>query len=235
MKKLLFVLCLGVFLGACASVSNVESDTYETGKRPTLSQIHKNAEILVAVLEEKKKEGTLTDEEKELVKEIEEWKENKTDAPMRKYASRPLTAVDMLTAVWAGDEGYSLQEIDKYLQTGFYVKNPYCDNEFKSFQVFQVLPDYVLTYGCKNGYGNDCDISWKIFLFFKQNDELYFDKKILTPPVGYCPTYVGIHQYTSKDENVHTVPMMAFFPKIIAKDHLDTIQKMREESQKLTK
>ena len=70
-------------------------------------------------------------------------------------------------------------------------------------------------------------------MFLKQENELYFDGKILTSPRDSCPTYLGIYKYESKDENFHTVPVLMFLPKTIDKAQLEFVQKTREESQKL--
>ena len=232
MKKLICILCSGLFLGACASASNGDADDLlKYGGKHSLSQIHKRAETIITSLEEKEGKEDLTEEDKEWKQVIKEWQENPRFSPLKKYASRSLTSTDFLFVKLADDEGYSLQEIDKYLQTGFYVKNPYCDNEFKSFRVFQVAPDYVLTLGCKKDYEGGCDVSQvKIFLFLKHADDLYYDEKILTSPNGACPTYVGVFQYTSKDDNLRTVPIMEFFPKTIAKDQLEIIRALRNKT-----
>lgn len=234
MKKLLCILCLGVFLGACASVSNVESDNHETEKRLALSQIHKKAKILSSELEEKEKQNTLNEDEKELVQNLKTWHQEKNAEMLIKYSSRPITSVDILTIGLAHNEAYSMEEIDKYLQLGLYVKNPYCENEFKSYKIFQVLPEHVLTFGCTVTDYDKCSTSLgKIFMFLKQENELYFDGKILTSPRDSCPTYLGIYKYESKDENFHTVPVLMFLPKTIDKAQLEFVQKTREESQKV--
>ena len=69
-------------------------------------------------------------------------------------------------------------------------------------------------------------------MFPKQGEDLYFDKKVLTPPTNYCSVYAGIFNYESKGGNQNTVPVLLFFPKTIDKVQLEHIQKMREESQK---
>ncbi len=236
MKKLIYILCLGLLLGACASVSNVESDNYETGKKPTLTQIHKNAELLVAALEDEEKMATLNDEEKEFVTKLKNWDKEKEADELKKYADRPITSVDILTIGWAHNEGYTMEEIDKFLKLGLYVKNPYCENEYKSYEVFQVLPDFVLANGCEVTEYNKCNtINSKIFMFPKQKDELYFDQKILTPPSGTCSTYVGVFEYESKNERNHVVPVLVFAPKVIDKEQLENIRQSREESQKFAK
>lgn len=233
MKKLICILCLGLFLGACASVSNVESDNYATGKKPTLTQIHKNAELLVAALDDEEKVATLSDEEKEFVTKLKNWDKEKEADELKKYADRPITSVDILTIGWAHNEGYTMEEIDKFLKLGLFVKNPYCENEYQSYEVFQVLSDYVLAKGCEVTSYNKCStINSKIFMYPKQKDELYFDQKVLTPPSGFCSTYLGVYKYESNNGMIHTVPILAFFPKTIDKEQLENIQKAREELSK---
>lgn len=223
-----------VIFCACASVSNVESDTYESGKRPSLTRIYKNAALLVAALDDEEKEATLSDEEKEFVTNLKNLDKEKEFDELKKYADRSITLVDILTIGWAHNEGYTMEEIDKFLKLGLYVKNPYCENEYKSYEVFQVLPDFVLANGCEvKSYSECATINSKIFMYPKQKDELYFDKKILTPPNGTCSTYVGVFEYESKNEKNHVVPVLVFAPKVIDKEQLENIRQSREESQKL--
>lgn len=231
MKKLICILFLGLFLGACASVSKVESDNAETGKQLTLTQIHKNAQQLVAVWNDKEKTASLSEEEKESIAKIKNWGEKATEE-LKKYTDKPMTTVDILTMGWALEEGYTMEDLDKFLNLGLFVKNPYCESEYESYEVFQVLPDYVLANGCDTSYDKCNTIDSKIFMYLKQKNEIYFDKKILTPPSGSCSTYIGIFKYESKDGMTHVVPVLAFMPKVIDKEQLENIQRLREESQK---
>lgn len=231
MKKLICILCLGLFLGACASVSKVESDNAETGKRLTLTQIHKNAQLVLAALEDEENIASLSEEEKESIAEFKNWGEKATEE-LKKYTDKPMTTVDILTIVLAQEEGYAMEDVDKFLKLGLFVKNPYCESEYESYEVFQVLPDYVLAHGCDTSYSKCGTIDSKIFTYLKQKNEIYFDKKILTPPSGFCSTYIGIFKYESKDGMTHVVPVLAFMPKVIDKEQLENIQRLREESQK---
>lgn len=231
MKKLICILCLGLFLGACASVSNVESDNAESGKRLTLTQIHKGAQQLVAVWNDKEKIASLSEEEKESIAEFKNWGEKATEE-LKKYTDKPMTTVDILTMGWALEEGYTMEDLDKFLNLGLFVKNPYCESEYESYEVFQVLPDYVLANGCDTSYDKCNTIGSKIFMYLKQKNEIYFDKKILTPPSGTCSTYIGIFKYESENGMTHVVPVLAFMPKVIDKEQLENIQRLREESQK---
>ena len=231
MKKLICILCLGLFLGACASVSNVESDNAESGKRLTLTQIHKGAQQLVVVWNDKEKIASLSEEEKESIAEFKNWGEKATEE-LKKYTDKPMTTVDILTMGWALEEGYTMEDLDKFLNLGLFVKNPYCESEYESYEVFQVLPDYVLANGCDTSYDKCNTIGSKIFMYLKQKNEIYFDKKILTPPSGTCSTYIGIFKYESENGMTHVVPVLAFMPKVIDKEQLENIQRLREESQK---
>ena len=231
MKKLICILCLGLFLGACASVSNVKSDNAESGKRLTLTQIHKGAQQLVAVWNDKEKIASLSEEEKESIAEFKNWGEKATEE-LKKYTDKPMTTVDILTMGWALEEGYTMEDLDKFLNLGLFVKNPYCESEYESYEVFQVLPDYVLANGCDTSYDKCNTIGSKIFMYLKQKNEIYFDKKILTPPSGTCSTYIGIFKYESENGMTHVVPVLAFMPKVIDKEQLENIQRLREESQK---
>ena len=231
MKKLICILCLGLFLGACASVSKVESDNAETGKQLTLTQIHKGAQQLVAVWNDKEKTASLSEEEKESIAKIKNWGEKATEE-LKKYTDKPMTTVDILTMGWALEEGYTMEDLDKFLNLGLFVKNPYCESEYESYEVFQVLPDHILAHGCDTSYDKCNTIDSKIFLYPKQKNEIYFDKKILTPPSGTCSTYIGIFKYESEYGRTHVVPVLAFIPKVIDKEQLENIQRLREESQK---
>lgn len=232
MKKLICILFLGLFLGACASVSKVESDNAETGKRLTLTQIHKNAQLFVALLEDEEQIATLSDEEKERITKFKNWENEKDIEKLKKYTDRPITTVDILTMGWALEEGYTMEDLDKFLKLGLFVKNPYCESEYESYEVFQVLPDYVLANACDTSYSKCNTIGSKIFMYLKQKNEIYFDKKILTPPSGTCSTYIGIFKYESENGMTHVVPVLAFIPKVIDKEQLENIQRLREESQK---
>lgn len=235
MKKLICILFLGLFLGACASVSKVESDNAETGKRLTLTQIHKNAQLILAAREDEENIASLSEEDRENIAKFKNWaKEREKKAEeLKKYTDRPITTLDILTIVLARKEGYTIEEVDKFLKLGLFVKNPYCESEYESYEVFQVLPDYVLAKGCDTSYGKCDTIDTKIFMYPKQNDEIYFDKKILTPPSGTCSTYIGIFKYESQNGMNHVVPVLAFVPKVIYKELLESIRRSREETQKI--
>lgn len=217
MKKLICVLC--VFLGACAST-----------QRPSLYQIEKNAIATIKDLQEKEEKDTLTEEEKKSLKELQELEEKEEIKKLLKYVERDIDYVDILTISVASQLGYSDEEIDKFLNLGLYVENPYCENEYKSYEVFQVLPKHVLAHGCEvTGYDKCNTISSKIFMYPKQKGELYFDKKILIPLSGFCSTYIGVYEYESKNEMMHTVPILTFLPKTINKEQLEIVQKTREK------
>ena len=234
MKKLIFVLCVGVFLGACATTSNVGADNIELGENPSLYKIHQRAKKVVAELQEKEKQNTLTDDEKELVEKFKNLDKEKDAEMLIKYSNRSVTPVDILTMYGGIQAGYSDKEISDFLKLGWYVKNPYCESEFKSYKVFQVLNDAVLVHGCEVESYDDCAFVYgKIFLIPKQSNELYFDTKILTPEYDYCSTYVGVYQYENKEKNINTVPILMFLPKKIHKAQLENIEEMREESQKM--
>lgn len=222
MKKLLLVLCLGIFLGACAST-----------QRPSLYQIQKNSVAIIKNLHEKEKNETLTEEEKKALEELKGLEEKEEMKNLLKYVERDINYADVLTMVTAFEFGYSEEEIDRFLNLGLFVKNPYCESEYKSYEVFQVLSDYVLAQGCEiTDYDKCSTINSKIFMYPKQKDELYFDKKVLTPPSGFCSTYLGIYKYESNNGMTHTVPILTFLPKTIDKERLENVQKAREELSK---
>lgn len=230
MKKLLLVLCLGIFLEACASVSNVESDTYETGKRPTLSQIHKNAEEIYAILQDEEMVEIFDDEQKEFLTKLKDWEKEEDFEEIKKYAERPITTVDIFTIDAALEKDYTMEEIDKFLNLGLYIKNPYCENEFKSYKIIQVLSDHVLTMGCEITNYSKCSTGHdKVFVFIKEDGKLYFDQQTLSAPSGSCPTIVGVYKYASHKREDNTVPVMMFLKRTISKKQLEAIDKMRAE------
>ena len=230
MKKLICILCSGLFLGACASVSNVDSDSYELGKKTTLSQIRKVAEGVYAVAQDDKVIETLDDEGKEFIAKLKDWEKEESVEEFKKYADRPITAVDIFTMDLALEEGYTVEEVDKFLKLGLYVKNPYCENEFKSYKIIQVLSDHVLTMGCEVTSYSKCSTGHdKVFVFLKEDGKLYFDQQTLSAPSGSCPTIVGVYKYASQKREDNTVPVMMFLKRTISKKQLETIDKMRAE------
>lgn len=202
-------------------------------KRPSLSYIYKSAEETIKDLYQKETEKKLSEEEKNLLVELKKLEDKEEIQNLLKYSERDISYSDILTIAWGAEWGYSDIELNQFLDLGVLVPNPYCEEEFGSYEIFQVLSDFVLASGCRETTYNKCDTSHgKIFMFPKKNDELYYDKKLLIPPSGYCPVYVGVYQYESKNETEHTVPVVFFLPHIIYKGYLENIEKSREESQK---
>lgn len=237
MKKMIFILCVAIFLTACSIVqkspSFIEIDKMAQ-KRPSLTEINKAARDMSAELFEKEKQNTLTEEEKEI---LSAWRSSIEKEEMKRlleYSVRNIDLADVLTLVWGGELGYTEQELDEFLKLGLYVKNPYCENEFDSYEVFQVFPDFVLADGCEITSYDKCSTSHgRIFMFPKQEGELYFDKKILTPPSDFCSVYVGVYSYETRVGVGKTVPILYFLPKEIDKVMLNNIKKMREETQRI--
>ena len=222
MKKFFILVFISLILGACAST-----------QRPSLYQIQKEARTTIKDLNEKEKNATLTEEEKTALAELKGLGEKEEIKNLLKYVDRDIDWVDVLTLGIANEFGYTDEEIDRFLNLGLFVKNPYCENEYDSYEVFQVLSDFVLANGCEvTSYSKCSTINSKIFVYLKQKEELYFDKKILTPPSEFCSTYVGVYTYESKNGESHTVPVLTFLPKTISKEQLEKVLKAREELSK---
>lgn len=222
MRKILFVLCVALFLTACAT----------SQKRPSLAKINKTAQEMSLDLLEKEKQNSLNEKEKEILDKWNNAKENDELKQLIEYAERDINLADVLTMIWGVELGYTEHELDDFLKLGLYVKNPYCENEFDSYEVFQVLQDFVLANGCEVTSYDKCNtLHGRVFMFPKQGEEIYFDKKILSPSDNFCSVYAGIFTYENKAGNINTVPILLFFPKTINKMQLEFIKKMREETQ----
>ncbi|MBQ7908883.1 MAG: hypothetical protein IJ311_05290 [Elusimicrobiaceae bacterium] len=233
MRKILFVLCVALFLTACAIVQKIPGSTDETAqKRPSLVEINKTAQDISTEFFEREKQNSLNEEEKEI---LNKWNNAKDDEEMKylfQYADRNIELSDLITMRLGLDAGYTEQELDEFLKLGLYVKNPYCEDEFKSYKVFQVLEDFVLAHGCEITSYDKCSIyHGRIFMFPKQGEEIYFDKKILYPSDNSCSVYAGIFTYENNAGNINTVPILLFLSKTIDKKQLELIKKMREETQ----
>jgi len=233
MRKILFVLCVALFLTACAIVQKIPGSTDETAqKRPSLVEINKTAQDISTELFEREKQNSLNEEEKEI---LNKWNNAKDDEEMKdffQYFERNIELSDMIALRLGIDVGYTVQELDEFLKLGLYVKNPYCENEFKSYKVFQVLEDFVLAEGCEiTSYDKCSTYHGRIFMFPKEKDEIYFDKKILTPASGFCSVYAGVYVYETRGGLNNTVPILFFLPKEIDKVMLNNIKKLREETQ----
>ncbi len=233
MRKILFVVCVALFLTACAIVQKIPSSTDKTAqKRPSLVEINKTAQDISTELFEKEKQNSLNEEEKEI---LNKWNNAKEDDEMKdffQYFERNIELSDMIALRLGIDVGYTVQELDEFLKLGLYVNNPYCEEEFESYKVFLVLEDFVLADGCEITNYDKCNtLHGRVFVFPKNEGELYFDKKILAPVSGFCSVYVGVYSYESIGGLNHTVPILYFLPKKIDKVMLNNIKKLREETQ----
>lgn len=223
MKKIIYIFILALLGAACSSAP----------KRPSLSQLQQFATQVVSDLQERETAGTLSKEEQEEWKRLQEGMNSEEMLRLKKYSAQPINLEFPILVAGAKEWGYSFEEINDFLGLDLIVKNPYCENEFKSYEVFQVLPDFVLAHGCKiTSYDKCSTLHGRIFMFPKQGEDLYFDKKVLTPPADYCSVYAGTYNYESKGGNSHTVPILLFLPKAIDREQLENIKKMREAIQK---
>jgi hypothetical protein len=129
---------------------------------------------------------------------------------------------------------YSDNEIFAYLDPSLVVSNPYCETEFNSFKIFQVLNDYVLALGCSKTNSSECyTYSDRIFFIPKSENDIYFDDKILKPLEGECPIYLGSYTYKSLNGISHTVPIVIFSKKELTKMDLAKLTESRNKIIKL--
>lgn len=223
MKKIIYIFILALLGAACSSAP----------KRPSLSQLQQFASEVVIDFQEREKEGTLSQEEQEEWKRLQDGMNSEEMLSLKKHSAQPINLDFPFLVAGAKEWGYSFEEINDFLGLDLIVKNPYCEDEFKSYKVFQVLSEHVLAEGCEVTNYDKCSTSHgRIFMFLKQGEELYFDNKILTPPAEFCSVYAGTYSYESNGGLSHTVPVVMFFPKTIDKVQLEHIQTMREEPQK---
>ncbi len=83
------------------------------------------------------------------------------------------------------------------------IRNPKCEDIY-SFQVFQVLNNYVLANVCD---GNSSDYCYGHVVYFqRERGKIYFDDQRINVKQGECPIYVGTFQYVTRDGLVKTVP-----------------------------
>lgn len=223
MTKIIYAFIFILLCSACSTAP----------KRPTLSQLQQFASEIVTDFQERERAGTLSQEEKQEWNQVQEEMESEEMSSLKKYSAQPINLDFPFLVAAANEWGYSFQEINDFLGLDLITENPYCENEFQSYKVFQVFPDFVLANGCEvTSYDTCSTLNGRIFMFPKQGESLYFDDKILTPPADFCSVYAGIFSYESKGGNQHTVPILLFLPKIIDKVQLEYIQKMREGTQK---
>lgn len=223
MKKMIYIFILMLLCVACSSAP----------KRPSLSQLQQFAYEVVIDFQEREKAGALSQEEQEDWKRLQDGMNSEEMLSLKKYSAQPINLDFPVFVAGANEWGYSFEEINDFLGLDLIVENPYCENEFKSYKVFQVLSDFVLADGCEvTSYDKCSTFHGRIFMFPKQDDELYFDNKILTPPSKFCSVYAGTYNYESKGGISHTVPVLLFLPKTIDKEQLENIKEMREAMQK---
>lgn len=231
MKRVIVLFFISFLCGACATISRSSSPSHS--QRPSLAQLQQFAQETVTDLQNKEKEGTLSEEEAKNWKNLQKSGESKEMQDLQKHIEKTLGFDFPIFISAAQSYGYSFEEIDEFLELGLFVKNPYCENEFNSYRIFQVLPDYVLADGCRKTSYDDCStLDARIFMFPKQPDKLYFDNQILKPESNECSVYVGVFSYISKDERKHVVPVLMFLSKVIDKIQLESIDRMRAESKK---
>lgn len=207
MKKTLLLLGMAVILGACSGGNE------NTGNRQPLSEIFKNAKDIVA-------DFTQRDEKKELKDEdLAQWESLKRDEERSNELIGAKDAVNkemLIGSYIAENQGYSGDEINKYLKFDLFVGNPYCENEFASFEIVRVTDNFAMVKGCESVNNSTCvnNGNERNFVIPKGVGELLFDKQILTPAKNQCAIYAGTYKY-SDDKGEHTVPIMTFEGKQI--------------------
>jgi len=217
MKKTLLLLGLGVILSACSGANN------DAGNRQPLSDIFKNAKDIVA-------DFTQRDEKKELKDEdLAQWESLKADEERSNQligAEDAVTKEMLIGSYIAENQGYSGDEINKYLKFDLFVGNPYCENEFAAFEVVRVTDLFAMVKGCESVENSTCvnKGNERNFVIPKGVGSLVFDKQILTPAQNQCAIYAGTYKY-SDEQGEHTVPVMTFEGKQI---RLGTIAQIAE-------
>lgn len=258
-KSLILLIAITLFYG-CASVVENKSNPTETSKKeeskgtiqpgktqenkeydftsegtPSLKKIYAQSEKDIKYfqdLESKNLLNTLSKDEQKSWKDVKDYATQAKDF-LSPYTNKKIDATVVNFIATAGNEGYSENEIFGFIDPSLVISNPYCEDEFNSFKVFQVLNDSVLADGCEEtSYSNCATYSMRIFLIPKIENEIYFDNKILKPESDKCPVYLGTYKYTSVDKASHTVPIVVFFDKKITKMALEDLT---EERQKIIK
>lgn len=228
MKKIFFIILSFALISACSSVqtnqqSNNEKQEEKQQVEMSLRELEKNVKQKFA--ETSPEELAELEKNTEFQKGIKEFKES-----VAKYSEKEYSSQDMVFINAAYDVGYTESEIFEYLDPSLVVKNLYCESEFQSFEVFQVLSDVVLVHGCKEySYSSECLTHYdREFITYKKPNEIYFDGKILKPNKDECPVYIGVFKYKYEK----TVPMLSFESKKITKMRIEKILKIREETAK---
>ncbi|MGN0025172.1 MAG: hypothetical protein ACI351_07065 [Candidatus Avelusimicrobium sp.] len=107
------------------------------------------------------------------------------------------------------------------------VENPYCEDEFKSYKVFQVLPDFVLVRACKDTTCKTADD--KVLLLFKEIDYSYTEGEIINTPDVFCRTYIKDYAYQDKSGKQQFASAFMLLPKNMEKSFLQQIKSLRGE------
>jgi hypothetical protein len=231
MKKILFILVGLSLISACASIQtnqqeNVVKQEENQQTKISLKELEKQVKQRFAEIPSEELEKIEKDANSQ--KEIKEFKES-----LSKYSDREFSLQDAALIAAAVAAGYTDSEIFEYLDPSLVIKNPYCEDEFKFFKVFQTLPNMVLVSGCTKMLEDHCySLSSRDFVTYKRDDVLYFDNKILQPNKDECPVYIGVYQYESRNGHTHVVPILSFEGKKITKMRLEEILKIREETAK---
>lgn len=217
MKKTLLLLAVSVVLGACSGANNGAEN------RQPLSEIFKNAEDIVADFTQKEEKQELKDED------LAQWEslKNEEERSNELIGAKDVITKKMLIGSYiAENQGYSGDEINKYLDFDLYVGNPFCESEFASFEVLSVSDNSALVRGCEKVENSTCVNTGneRIFAMPKGLGELFFDKQILTPAQSQCAIYAGTYKYAD-DKGEHTVPVLVFEGKQI---RLGTVVKIAE-------
>jgi hypothetical protein len=83
------------------------------------------------------------------------------------------------------------------------IRNTKCEN-IRSFQVIQVLDDFVLANSCEDNNNRYC--YGHVVYIQKEKGNIYYDDQKIILQSGECPIYVGTYQYVAKSGISKTVP-----------------------------
>lgn len=218
MKYLSLILFVLVLSAGCSSLD------YQTNRE--LTELHQRSRQLAALCEDENRQ--LSKEQKNWCVKGKELLESESFAELSVLSKRRITLADLTTFVWAQQQGYSFEDIDKFLGLELSAPNPYCENEFSAYEVFQVLEDFALAEGCAKGVSGSCAGSGRYFVIPQKHGEPYFDGLLLQLGKDECSVYAGTYTYKARNDMEHTVPVLMFIPKKIDKLQIDKISEMRE-------
>lgn len=84
------------------------------------------------------------------------------------------------------------------------IKNPKC-NHLKAAKVFDVSDDFVLANGCVSS--TDFCPGYEVYIK-KENNEIYYEGKIIRPIHDKCFAYEGAYKYETVSGFINSIPKL---------------------------